>query len=333
MNSFESFSETTSGGASSVVFVDSRVNDAASLLKGIASGAQVVFLDAASDGLAQMASYLEAHPGASSIHVLAHGFQGNLWLGGSFLDENSLAAHQDALSQIGRHIEVGGDILVYSCNLAAGESGMAFVRNLATLTGADVAASGNRTGAGGDWQLEITTGDVGAAQPFAQEALDTYSLSLATLTVTSNADNGVGANLAADIADGGGLDLREAIAWANANDIITFSAGMTVVLSLGQLTIGKNLIIDGDLDNNGTADVTVNANHTGRVFDITTGTVTLDGLVITNGFLTGAGGNRAAGAGLPGGDALGAGLRNAGTLTIINTTITANKAAGGGGAG
>ncbi|MET0948104.1 MAG: DUF4347 domain-containing protein, partial [Pseudomonas sp.] len=42
----------------SVVFVDSRVKDADSLLKGVAPGTQVVQLDATRDGLQQIADYL-----------------------------------------------------------------------------------------------------------------------------------------------------------------------------------------------------------------------------------------------------------------------------------
>lgn len=47
---------------------------------------------------------------------------------------------------------------------------------------------------------------------------------MATLTVTTNLDSGddqlIGASLDADIADGGGLSLREAINWAASGDEI-----------------------------------------------------------------------------------------------------------------
>ena len=53
------------------------------------------------------------------------------------------------------------DILVYGCNFAAGEKGAEAVMLLAGLTGADVAASEDLTGAarqGGDWDLETRIG-------------------------------------------------------------------------------------------------------------------------------------------------------------------------------
>ncbi len=71
--------------------------------------------------------------------------------------------------------------------------------------------------------------------------------------------------------------LRGLIASATAGDTITFNAGMTITLSSGELLINKNLTIDGDLDNNGTPDVTIDANYNSRVLEVASGTVTLDG--------------------------------------------------------
>ena len=139
-----------------------------------------------------------------------------------------------------------------------------------------MAASNDRTGASGDWQLEIRTGDVTALPVLAADATQQYHHDLATITVTSNADSGAGT-------------LRNAITAATAGDTITFSAGMTVTMSSGKLTINKNLTIDGDLNDDGTADVTIDANYTSQVLQITTGTVLLDGLTLTHGSLSGAG--------------------------------------------
>jgi hypothetical protein len=307
---------TTPDAGANVLFIDSRVRDADALLEGLAPGTHVVFLDAQADGLAQMAAYLAEHPGAEAVHVVAHGSTGNLWLGASFLDAAALAARADLLSQIGESLSPDGDILVYSCDLAAGEAGAEFIDSLATLTGADVAASNDRTGTGGDWQLEVTQGDIEAATPFAQEALDGYALSLATITVTSNANSGAGT-------------LRQAITDAISGDTITFNAGMTIALSSGELSIGKNLTIDGDVDNNGTADVTIDANYTSRVLSITSGAVALEGLVLREGLVAADGGNK----GTAGANGLGGAITNAGTTTLTNVTVTASGASGGGAGG
>ncbi|WP_189346331.1 Ig-like domain-containing protein, partial [Undibacterium macrobrachii] len=317
-----SSSQVSSASHANIVFIDARVQDSASLLKDIASGTEVVFLKADQDGLQQIANYLNGRV-VESIQVIAHGFEGNLWLGNSFLDNNTLNTHSQALSDIGQALTADGDILLYSCNLAANTDGLSFIANFATLTGADVAASDDRTGTDGDWDLEITTGSVAAISAMSQAAESNYDYALATITVTNGNDSGAGS-------------LRQAITDAISGDTITFNAGMTVTLNGTQLLITKNLIIDGDLDNNNTPDVTIDANYKSRVIEIFSGNVTLEGLVITHGSLSGNGGNggdSTGGGPTDGNSALGAGIRNAGTLTINNTNITVNGAAGGGGGG
>lgn len=309
---------TSAENKNTVVFVDARVVDADKLLQGVAPGTDVVYLDSTKDGVQQIADYLSQHDAKDAIQIIAHGNAGDLWLGTSYLSNDTLANYTDSLAQVGASINEGGDILLFACNTAKGEQGLAFVNSLAELTGRDLAASDDRTGSRGDWNLEITTGTIESTTSLASTSQASYLHDLATITVTTNADTGAGS-------------LRNAIGAAISGDTITFNAGMTVTLTSGQLALNKNLTIDGDLDNNGTADVTIDANHNSRVFSMTAGTVTLDGLVITNGLVYGNGG---AYNNLPGGDALGGGINiTGGTLTIKNSSITGNKAAGGGGNG
>lgn len=84
--------------------------------------------------------------------------------------------------------------------------------------------------------------------------------------------------------------LREALALANLTfeaDTITFDAGLsgqTIALTLGELVLSSDVTIDGDIDGDGSADITVSGNDLSRVFNATTGTSTLDALTITNGY-------------------------------------------------
>ncbi|HEX2829699.1 MAG TPA: DUF4347 domain-containing protein [Burkholderiales bacterium] len=301
-------------GARNVLFVDARVEDAAALTRDAAPGTEIVYLDGKADGLRQIADYLAAHPGASSAQIVAHGNAGDLWLGNTYLSAENLQQHAAELQKIGSGLDQGGDILLYACNTAAGDRGMAFVDTLAALTARDVAASNDRTGAGSDWTLEIATGQIESAPVLSAVSEAAYAHDLATITVTSNADSGAGT-------------LRSAITSATSGDTITFNTGMTISLTSGELAIAKNLTIDGDLDNNGTPDVTIDAGYLSRVVNITAGTVTLDGLTIQHGLLSGAGANK----GLAGGSSFGAGISNAGTLTLLDTTVANNYATGGGG--
>ncbi|PTU73568.1 Ig-like domain-containing protein [Pseudomonas mangrovi] len=300
----------------SVLFVDSRVRDAADLLEGVAPGTQVVYLDGSKDGLQQIADYLDAHQGISAVQIIAHGNAGDLWLGNSYLTADNVQARSDVLAQIGQSMNVGGDILIYGCYTGEGESGLSLVESLAELTGRDVAASDDRTGMGGDWELEIAVGNIESANVLSASAMSEYQWGLATWTATNNLNSGIGS-------------LRAALASAQNGDIVTFNASMTVALTQ-VLVIDKNVTIDGDLNNDNVADVTLDGQYRTQIINVAAGTTaTLDGLVITRGMLAGNGGNG-------GDDALvskGGGIYNAGTLTLRNVTVTANAASGGGGGG
>ena len=77
---------------------------------------------------------------------------------------------------------------------------------------------------------------------------------MATLTVTNTNDSGAGS-------------LRQMILDAAPGDTITFSAALssgTIVLTGGQLAIAKDLIIDGDLNDDDEPDITINGGGTGR---------------------------------------------------------------------
>ncbi|WP_409316473.1 Ig-like domain-containing protein [Pseudomonas sp. KCJK9016] len=299
-----------------VVFVDARVKDADSLLKGVAPGTQVVRLDASKDGLQQIADYLDQHSGVSSVQIIAHGNAGDLWLGNSYLSADNVAQRSAVLAEIGKDMNVGGDILIYGCYTAEGDRGLSFVDSLAQMTGRDVAASNNRTGVGGDWDLEIATGKIESANVLSAQAMSEYQWGLATWTATNNLNTGAGS-------------LRAALASAQNGDIVTFSTGMTVQLT-SELLINKNITVDGDLNNDGVADVTLDGQYRTRVVEITSGsTVTLDGLVITRGLVSGNGGN----GGYSATGAMGGGIFNAGILTLNNVSVTGNAAAGGGGGG
>lgn len=135
---------------------------------------------------------------------------------------------------------------------------------------------------------------------------DTIAVTIAsaTVTVTTSADTGddglVAASFAADQADGAGLGLREALHWALEGDTVTFdlnaattgSQGGTITLNGAELTIGRAITIDGDLDDDGISDVTLSGNRASRVLAIGVGVtgVQLTGLILADGASSGGGG-------------------------------------------
>ena len=113
------------------------------------------------EGLARISRLLEGRRDIDALHIVSHGSPAQLHLGGGRLGADDLAAGADDLARIGSALRPGGDILLYGCEVGAGERGAAFVEALAAATGANVAASTTLTGAardGGDWTLARTAG-------------------------------------------------------------------------------------------------------------------------------------------------------------------------------
>jgi hypothetical protein len=132
------------------------------------------------------------------------------------------------------------------------------------------------------------------------------------VTTVSDENNG-----SLDPGLGSGTSLREAVLHAPDGSVIGFSPalnGQTLVLALGQISIGKNLSINASPL---AAGLTVSGNHASRVFSVSSSkTVTLTALDLIDGDASGDGGA----------------ILNAGNLTLIDCELSGNSAGDGGGA-
>ncbi|MGE5471646.1 MAG: DUF4347 domain-containing protein, partial [Bacteroidota bacterium] len=149
-----------------IVFIDAGVSNWQILAAGVNPDAEVVMLDPTRDGLTQIAEALQGKSGLDAIHIVSHGTEGGIILGGTTFTADALAQHQGDLAAIGSSLTESGDILIYGCDVAEGSVGEAFVSAVASATQADVAASDNATGSaalGGDWKLEYSTGSIDVA--------------------------------------------------------------------------------------------------------------------------------------------------------------------------
>ena len=177
--------ETTENGVAgsssrTLVFIDAGVDDVNALLvQRLGDATQdvsVVMLEAHRDGIAQISEVLASYRDLDAVHVISHGTGGEVHLGSSVLDGDSLPRYADAVSGWSHSLADEADLLFYGCNLAADDDGRLLVDTLAALTGADVAASDDPTGssaAGGNWTLEYHTGQVEnviALDPVARQA-------------------------------------------------------------------------------------------------------------------------------------------------------------------
>ncbi|MCB1077315.1 MAG: DUF4347 domain-containing protein, partial [Verrucomicrobiae bacterium] len=153
-------------GRHEIVFISTDVYDYEYLASHLNPNLELVFIDATQDGMEQMATALEGRTGIDAIHLLTHGSAGELQVGNAILDATSMSGeYADELAAIGAALSEDGDFLIYGCNFAAGETGAAAAGLIASLTGADVAASTDNTGGdlqGGNWILENKIGSIEA---------------------------------------------------------------------------------------------------------------------------------------------------------------------------
>jgi VCBS repeat-containing protein len=151
--------------ASSALYViDANVDQKDTLIAGLPEGAEVLLLDPSRDGVTQIAEALTGRSNVGAVHIFAHGEAGALTLGSSVLDAETMnSLYRSTLVGIGSHLSADADIMIYGCNFASGSEGTAAADLLSALTGADVAASEDLTGAarlGGDWDLEYSAGTI-----------------------------------------------------------------------------------------------------------------------------------------------------------------------------
>jgi hypothetical protein len=167
----------------SIIFVDSSVQDYQSLIQN-ADGSQIVILNENLSGIEQITNGLANQKDIKALHIISHGSEGSLKLGADVFNGKDLENFSTQIKQWGNALTANGDILLYGCDVAAGETGENFVKRLSEITGADVAASTNKTGnaaLGGDWELEYSTGKIESPLAFKSEVLKDYQSTLGTL--------------------------------------------------------------------------------------------------------------------------------------------------------
>ena len=332
-----------------IAFVDVSLPDAQRLIDDLQAQRDggrpidIVRIESGEDGIARISETLADRTGVASVHVLSHGSDGVLQLGSVTLDATTLLARAGELAQWSSALTPDADLLLYGCDLAQTAAGQHVVRDLAALTGTDVAASTDLTGAaarGADWALEYQVGHIETTLAPSRWEQAQWQGVMATYTVTTTVDS-VGASPTPG-------SLRWAISQANANagtDTIAFAVNGT--FNMTALVSGDNTNTSGDFDvngsvnivGNGTGNTIINGNGNDRVFDLRSGTISLSGLTVQGGKSNlGAGISVGAAANVAltdvviqnnagNGSSKGGGIYNDGVLTLQNTIVRNNAAA------
>ena len=166
-----------------VLLVDARVENCDSLARRATADTFVFVLDSTRDGVEQITRILANCSDLDSLQIVSHGREAQVQLGSIELCSDNLETYSHLLQQWRKALRERGDILLFGCSVAAGESGAAFVRRLSFIAGADIAASDNLTGSaalGGDWELKFATGEIKASIAIEKEVLEAYTYTLGT---------------------------------------------------------------------------------------------------------------------------------------------------------
>ncbi|MFK8115382.1 MAG: DUF4347 domain-containing protein, partial [Rubripirellula sp.] len=175
-----------------IVFVDSGVEDISQLVDGLSPDHELVLLQPNEDGLHQITAILAQRSNVQSIHIVAHGQAGQIQLGNQMVDAEMIQQRQDSLGRWSKSLSESADILIYGCETGAEASGKKLVDQIAKLTGADVAASTDKTGAeslNGDWILERSVGTIESGLAFDSRARQNYT---AVMPITIRAQGSTG---------------------------------------------------------------------------------------------------------------------------------------------
>ena len=142
-----------------LVIINSSVKDAQAIIDALGDNTDVLFLENGTDALDAINEYLDANGiKYDAIHIVSHGNAGYFVLNGEIIDAQSVANDPASWANIGKHLSDNGDIMIYGCNVAGNLDGQMLVSQIASLTGADVAASVDSTGVNGNWDLEYSIG-------------------------------------------------------------------------------------------------------------------------------------------------------------------------------
>ena len=154
-----------------VFLVDRHLPESALLARAVPLGGRVFLYDGAHESAADVLSRVVAWAEAvgvevASLSILSHGAPGAFELGDQWITTTSAALAAGVWRRLGGVLAPHAKVNLFGCSVAApGSNGQPLLDELARLTGADVFASDDVTGRGGDWELEVSSS--GAAHDIA----------------------------------------------------------------------------------------------------------------------------------------------------------------------
>ena len=173
-----------------IVFIDSAVEDYETITNSFKENTEFYLINANEDGFKRISEILTDRENIDALHLIGHGSSGQILFGNAFLNNDTIDSYQSTLTSIGQSLTTSGDILFYGCNVASTEQGEILIKKISEITKADIAASDDLTGKGGDWDLEKEEGFINVKELKVRH----YDHSLGDLS-TSGVPSGSGISL------------------------------------------------------------------------------------------------------------------------------------------
>jgi parallel beta-helix repeat protein len=186
-SSIDSADKAQASATAQLVVIDTRVDGLAELLSDIQTqqnagrNLSVLLIDQDQDALTLISERLRQGQEYSAIHIVSHGSAGHLQLGRDGLNLSTVAAQAEQIAGWSNALSDSADIRIYGCDFATDADGQNLLGTLASLTGADLAASSDTTGhqaLNANWNLEIQTGEQNEAALFSTSLTQTWRYQL-----------------------------------------------------------------------------------------------------------------------------------------------------------
>lgn len=167
-----------------IAFIDTGLQDYWKLSDSLIPTTETVILHAHQDGVEQITALLMPNSYIDSVHLFAPGAPGGLKLGNTYLSLKTLEHYRSDLESwftLAQLCDRSPSLAIYGCDVAAGEVGSRFIRQLHELTGASLAASFSRVGhptLGANWNLERQMGQERPPWVLDSQRLDAYHATL-----------------------------------------------------------------------------------------------------------------------------------------------------------
>ena len=124
--------EPSSSAITTLVVVDVTVTDYETLVDSIreqypADKLEIIYLDATTNGVAQITNSLSQFSQLDALHIISHGAAGSITLGSAQLNINTLFNYEAELTAWRAALGEDADILIYGCDVAATAQGKALI--------------------------------------------------------------------------------------------------------------------------------------------------------------------------------------------------------------